>query len=118
MSVLIMPNVRLLLDMDGYQCCPRGGSTARIVSAVKLKSRIALRNLREALEMSNPDNPIWLEAYREEYEGLKRLNTYTEIDERQPKQLEAAGCEVVPSVNLFNIKPNEKGKPYRAKSRT
>ena len=94
-----------------------GGSTARIVSAVKLKSRIAPRNLREALKMSNPDNPIWLEAYREEYEGLKRLNTYTEIDERQLKQYEAAGCEVVPSMNLFNIKPNEKGEPYRAKSR-
>jgi hypothetical protein len=39
-----------------------GGSSARIVSAVKLKSRIAPRNLREALKMSNSDNPIWLEA--------------------------------------------------------
>ena len=94
-----------------------GRCSARIVSAVKLKSRIAPSNLREALKMSNPDRPIWLDAYREEYEGLKRLNTYTEIDESQLKQYEEAGCEVVPTMNLFNIKPNEKGEPYRAKSR-
>jgi hypothetical protein len=91
---------------------------ARIVSAKGLKNRIAPRNLREALSIHNPDRPIWIEAYQEEYEGLQRLNTFTIIDETQLQQYVKRGCEVVPSMSIFTVKPDEKGEPYRAKGRT
>jgi len=52
---------------------------ARIVSAKHLKSKIIPNNLREALKLSYLDRITWLQAYHEEYEGLKQLNTFTEI---------------------------------------
>jgi hypothetical protein len=82
--------------------------TARIVSAKGLKSRIAPRNLREALALHNPDHPVWLGS----------MNTFTEITEEQMQQYKKQGCEVVPSMSIFTVKPDEKGEPYRAKART
>ena len=91
---------------------------ARIVSAKGLRRRIAPNNLREALRMHNPDQPIWLGAYKEEYEALLRMNTFEIIDEEQLERYKAMGCEVVPCMTIFDIKPDEKGDPYRAKART
>jgi len=34
------------------------------------------------------------------------------------KAYQEQGCEVVPSMNIITVKPNEKGDPYQAKSRT
>jgi hypothetical protein len=92
--------------------------SARIVSAKGLKSHISPRNLREALALHNVDRPIWLGAYKEEYDSLRLMDTFTEITEEQMQRYKAQGCEVVPSMTLFNVKPDEKGAPYRAKART
>ena len=91
---------------------------ARIVSATPLKSKIAPRGLREALKMGHADRLIWLASYKEEVDGLKEQNTFDVIDEQQLKKYIAMGCEVVPSMTVFVIKPDEKGDPYRAKART
>ena len=91
---------------------------ARIVSAKGLRRRIAPSNLREALRMHNPDQPIWLGAYKEEYEALLKMNTFDIIDEAELQRYKAMGCEIVPCMTIFDIKPDEKGDPYRAKART
>jgi len=91
---------------------------ARHASAAGLKAKLPPSNLREALKVSNPDHPIWLASHKEACESLKELDTFTEINDAQLKQHVAAGCEVVPTMTVFTIKPNEKGEPCRAKART
>ena len=104
--------------LDDGTAVPDRTHHARIVSATTLKSSIAPTNLREALKMHNSDRLIWLAAYKEEYDALKGLDTFTEIDERQLQQYVQRGCEVVPSMTVFTVKPDKSGKPYRAKART
>ena len=61
------------------------------------------------------NNTIWLASYTEEYEGLQSQDTYEVIDQATVDKL---GVTPIPTMNILNIKPNEKGNPLRAKSRT
>ena len=93
---------------------------SRHVSAQSLKQNFAPPNLKVALSDSNPDKEIWNAAYNEEYDGLQNLDTFTVITTEEYQQyLKKYGeqARAIPSMNLFNIKPDMEGNPLRAKSR-
>ena len=87
----------------------------RHVSAAHLHNPLAPANLNKALHESNKDNKIWKDAYNEEYSGLKRLDTFTEIDEKDYQKLlieHGKEIEAIPT-----MKKDKEGNPIRAKSR-
>lgn len=59
----------------------------RHVSAIHLHDLMAPSNLRKALHFSNRDHQVSEDAYNEEYSGVKRLDTFTEIDEKEYQKL-------------------------------
>ena len=92
----------------------------RHVSAAHLHNPLAPANLKKALHESNKDNKIWKDAYNEEYSGLKRLDTFTEINEKDYQNLlkeHGKDIEAIPTMNLFTVKKDKEGNPVRAKSR-
>ena len=92
----------------------------RHVSAAHLHNPLAPPNLRKALHESNKDHNVWKDAYNEEYSGLKRLDTFTEIDEKEYQKLlkvHGKDIEAIPTMNLFTVKKDKEGNPIRAKSR-
>ena len=90
------------------------------MSASHLHNPLAPPNLRKALHESNKDHNVWKDAYNEDYSGLKRLDTFTEIDEKEYQKLlklHGKDIEAIPTMNLFTIKKDKEGNPIRAKSR-
>ena len=68
--------------------------------------------------MSDPssiDYETWLAACKEEHDALKHLGTHVVIDKAAVDKL---GVTPIPTMNILNIKPDAKGNPLRAKSRT
>jgi hypothetical protein len=53
----------------------------RHVSATDLHCIIPPGSLNKAMYSRNPDKPIWLESYKEEYNGLKSNDTFDIISE-------------------------------------
>ena len=71
------------------------------------------------LPPSSPDYQIWKNSYTEEHDGLTDLDTYTVIDEAEYQRLKQAhGIEAIPTMCIHTVKPDERGLPDRAKSRT
>ena len=71
---------------------------------------------RKSMERNHPDRRIWLESYLEELYGLQSMDTYVTISKREYDR-KYSHIEVLPSMNVQVIKPDEDGNPDRAKSR-
>ena len=67
------------------RCC----GTGRHVSAAKLARPLAPTNLVTGLAHHNPDKVTWNDAYNEEFDGLKGLDTFVEIDEEEYRQIDS-----------------------------
>jgi len=87
------------------------------VSATTLSCHIPLGLLSKALYSRNPDRQIWLESYKEEYDGLISNGIFDVIDESEYLQLcRSHQIKAIPSMCTFTIKKTN-GVPTRAKSR-
>jgi hypothetical protein len=100
-----------------------GGNNFRIagisrhVSANNLHCIIPPGSLNKAMYSRNPDKPIWLESYKEEYNGLKSNDTFDIISEEEYICLcKLHGIKAMPSMCTFTVKKTN-GIPTRAKSR-
>ena len=63
---------------------------------------------------------MWRSSYNEEYDGLRNLEVFTEISVAEYKaflRIHGDNARAIPTMNLFNIKPDMAGNPNRAKSR-
>jgi hypothetical protein len=90
---------------------------SRHVSASGLKSVIGPGSLSTALYSRNPDRDIWLESYKEEYNGLSTNETFDLISEDEYFRLcKQHGIKAIPSMCIFTVKRTN-GVPVRAKSR-
>ena len=90
---------------------------ARFVSAAELQNLIAPPTLTHVSRLCETDKKVWLKAYDEEYDGLRDLDTYEVITEEQYAYYKSKGYAAIPTMNLFVVKPDAFGNPYRAKSR-
>ena len=91
---------------------------ANHVSAKNLQ-RGCPRFLFQALsDRHSPDYAIWLCSYKEEFDGIKSLDTYEVIDEAEYLRLvRLHGIKAIPTMCIHTVKPDDKGMPDRAKSR-
>ncbi len=90
---------------------------SRHVSASGLKSVIASGSLSTALYSRNPDRDIWLDSYKEEYNGLSTNETFDLMSEDKYFRLcKQHGIKAIPSMCIFTVKRTN-GVPVRAKSR-
>ena len=83
--------------------------SGRHVSATNLNANIAPPNLKSALAGSNPNQKVWDASYNEEYDGLNGLNVFTKINTEQYREyccIHGEKLIVIPTMNLFTIKPN------------
>jgi hypothetical protein len=91
--------------------------SAQHVSASTLHCLSPPGSLIKALCTKNLDRSIWLESYKEEYDGLVSNNTFDIISEDEYKQLLLQnGVKAIPSMCTFTVKKTN-GVPTRAKSR-
>jgi hypothetical protein len=90
---------------------------SRHISASTLQCPIPLGSVTKALYSRNPDRAIWLDSYKEEYDGLKSNDTFDVISEEEYFYLcKLHGIKAIPSMCTFTIKRTN-GVPTRAKSR-
>jgi hypothetical protein len=90
---------------------------SRHVSATAIQCLIPPGSLNKAMYSRNPDKPIWLESYKEEYNGLTANDTFDIISEDEYFRLcKLHGIKAMPSMCTFTIKKTN-GIPTRAKSR-
>ena len=79
--------------------------SVRHISATNLSSHIPPGSLSKALYSRSPDRDIWLESYKEEYDGLVSNNTFDVIDESEYKQLcHQYNIKAMPSMCTFTGK--------------
>ena len=93
----------------------------RHVLAMGLHDPSPPTNLRCALADDNKDKKIWNALYQEEYEGLLRLNVFSEINTDEYNALlrkHGDGAQVISTMNVLTIKPDMEGNKVRAKSRS
>jgi len=91
------------------------GST-RHVSVTSLKYLIPPGSTIKALHQSNPYWSVWLDSYREEYDGLSNNNTFDIISEEGFQLLRKQnGVWAIPSMCAFTVK-HINGVPTHAKS--
>ena len=94
--------------------------TAGSISAAMSCHNFAQPNLRITSALTNMDHNACEAACNKEYDGSDGLNVFTEIStekcKNHPKKHGNNACSI-PTMNLFAIKPNQKGNPIRAKSR-
>jgi hypothetical protein len=89
----------------------------RHISASALKCLIPPGSASKALYPRNPDREIWLNSYKEEYDGLTSNETFDIISEEEYFKLcKHHGVKAIPSMCTFTIKRTN-GIPTRAKSR-
>jgi hypothetical protein len=89
----------------------------RHLSADTLSCFLAPGSLSRAFYSRNPDRHIWMESYKEEYDGLSNNETFDLISEEEYKHLcETRGVKAIPSMCIFTIKKTN-GIPTRVKSR-
>jgi hypothetical protein len=87
------------------------------VSATNLQSLMLPGSVVKALHRNNPDKSIWLDSYKEEYDGLISNNTFDIISEDEYQHLKHLhGVCAIPSMCTFVVK-HTNGIPTRAKSR-
>ena len=107
-------------DIGWQECAKRVFGISRHVSATGLHNAyFEPANLKHALAGNNPDRDIWDKSYNEEYDGLNNLDVFMEITtEQYCEYLLKYGekARLIPTMNLFSIKPDMDGNPNRAKS--
>ena len=103
--------------VPGWTLDPRASITGRFVSAVTLDRKSAPGSLMQLPTLSGNDKKIWTDSYGEEHGSLVNMDVFDEIDEKTYKRYQEAGFTAIPTMNVFTIKPDEMGNPYRAKSR-
>jgi hypothetical protein len=87
------------------------------VSASTLISLVPPGSTVKALHKNNPDKAVWLDSYREEYDGLMSNSTFDVISEEEFRCLQKHyGIRAIPSMCIFTVK-HHNGVPTRAKSR-
>jgi hypothetical protein len=91
--------------------------SAQHVSANTLQCHLPPGSLLKALCSRNFDRSIWLDSYKEEYDGLISNNTFDIISEQDYKELARHhGIKAIPSMCTFTVKKTN-GVPTCAKSR-
>ncbi len=86
------------------------------ISASNLQCLIPPGSVSKALYSRNLDRAIWLDSYKEEYDGLKSNDTFDVIMEDDYLKLcKLHGVKVIPSMCTFTIKRTN-GVPTQAKS--
>ncbi len=94
------------------------GIQGLIVPAADLECTSAPDGLGSRLDHLSPkDKAIWLASYAEEIDGLNGQHTYDVITEAEYQRYKQKGIKAIPTMAVFVVKPDEFGKPYRAKSR-
>ena len=96
------------------------GGIGKHVSAELLQDPLAPSNLKKGLTTTNKDHKIWGDAYDEEYNGLKDLDTFTKISKVEYQRLSKVyGDEAaaIPTMNVFTVKKDKENNPIEAKSR-
>jgi hypothetical protein len=92
------------------------GSSCHI-SATDLKSLIPPDSPLKAFHSTSPDRPVWLDSYKEEYDGLLSNSIFDSISEDEFKALQKqSAIRAIPSMCIFTVKQTN-GVPTRAKSR-
>ena len=91
--------------------------SGRFVSASGLDHKKAPASLMNLGSLSSNDRKIWSESYGEEHGSLCGMDVFDEIDAATYARYKEAGFTAIPTMNIFTIKPDELGNPYRAKSR-
>jgi hypothetical protein len=92
--------------------------SARHVSAATLVNSQAPGSLRVAFHHDNQDKTVWLDSYKEEYNGLRNNSTMDIISEEEYfSYVREKGVKAIPSMCIFTVKKDSRGLPIRAKSR-
>eukprot|EP00957_Ditylum_brightwellii_P056888 4312507-Ditylum_brightwellii.AAC.1 len=86
------------------------------VSAKGLQS-LNIPTLTKHSLLSASDKVIWDDAYSKEYNGLRDLDTWGMITEKQYHTLRKLYGDVLPSMAIATLKYDENGNPKRAKYR-
>ena len=92
--------------MFGYQ--------GQHVSAEMLQDPLSPSKLRKGLAITNKVHKIWEDTYDNEYNGLKDLDTFTEISEVEYQRLlKTYGNEAaaIPTMNMFTVKKDKENNP-------
>ena len=89
---------------------------ARHVSATTLNVLEAPSLLRHS-RINPQDRKLWDAAYKEEYDGLCKLNTWEVIPEEEYRRMIKVTGAALPTMALSTIKNDENGKPKRCKYR-
>jgi hypothetical protein len=71
----------------------------------------------KALHPQHPDHIIWPASYKQEYDGLKELDTFRELTFAEYRKLAETRGPSIPSMCVLVTKKEEHGNPVRAKSR-
>ena len=89
----------------------------RFVSAANLISKTAPSCLLHLPRLQPTDQIIWGDSYSEEHGSLKTMDVFDVISGEEYQRYKAQGFKAIPTMNIFTVKPDELGNPYRAKSR-
>ena len=76
--------------------------------------------MKKGLATTNKNCKIWGDAYDEEYNGLKDLDTFTKISEVEYQRLlKTYGdkAAAIPTMNIFTVKIDKENNPVQDKSR-
>ena len=85
------------------------------VSARDLQLKVP-NSFKQSMNPHHPDHPTWKASYREEYDSLKEQNTY-KIITRETYREKYSHTNIIPTMSVQVIKPDENGNPDRAKTR-
>ena len=89
---------------------------ARKVSAKNLNLMQAPTLLKHH-KLHPEDKEIWDEAYKDEYDGLKNIDTWETISEEEYQRMRHLYKGIMPTMAIATIKYDGDGKPVRAKYR-
>ena len=103
--------------VPGWTLDPNVSIARRFVSAGGLDRKTAPGLLLQLPGLTNNDRTIWTDSYGEEHGSLVTMDVFDEIDQKTYERYQEAGFTAIPTMNVFTIKPDEMGNPYRAKSR-
>ena len=103
--------------IPGWTVSAQTVASGRFVSAKGLDHSKAPTTLLQLPKLTAKDRTVWTESYGEEHGSLRLMDVFDEIDTPTYEKYKAAGFVAIPTMNIFTIKPDEMGNPYRAKSR-
>ena len=89
----------------------------RHVSAKNLVEMKAPTSLLQHAKMCENDKQIWDQSYFEEYDGLRNVDTWEVITEKEYKDIKHLVKRTLPTMAIAVIKKDGEGRPVRAKYR-